>query len=103
MPEEKLYVINLSRLYWTGRAGRAARAMRAIRRFLERHTKAARIILDESINEYVFSRAYDRPPRRVVVRVIPVDKEGRVLKAVLAIPLAPAAAGEGKTEGAEKG
>ncbi len=103
MPEERLYVINLSRLYWAGRAGRAPRAIRAIRRFLERHTKAARIILDESINEYVFSRAYDRPPRRIVVRVLPVDKEGKVLKAVLAIPLAPATMSEGEAEGGEKG
>ncbi len=91
MPEERLYVINLSRLYWTGRRRRAPRAIKRIREFLLRHTKAERVIIDESINEFIFSRAYDKPPRRIVVRVLPVDKEGKVLKAVLAIPLESAA------------
>ena len=36
---------------------------------------------------YIFSYAYDKPPRRVAVRVIPVDPEGKVVKAVLAIPI----------------
>jgi len=87
MPDERIYVINLSRLYWIGRSRRAPKALRKIKEFLKRHTKAEKIIIDESINEYVFSRAYDKPPRKVAVRVIPVDKEGKILKAVLAIPV----------------
>ncbi len=98
MPDERIYVINLSRLYWTGRARRAPRALKRIREFLKRHTKAEKIIIDESINEYIFSRAYDKPPRRVAVRVLPVDKEGKILKAVLAIPVT---AGEVRASEAE--
>jgi len=98
MPDERIYVINLSRLYWTGRARRAPRALKRIREFLERHTKAEKIIIDSSINEYIFSRAYDRPPRRIAVRVIPVDKEGKVLKAVLAIPVTPSNVGLSEAE-----
>ena len=84
---EKIYIINLSRLYWTGRRRRAPRAIKRIREFVTRHTKAEKVIIDESINMYIFNYAYDKPPRRVAVRVIPIDPEGKVVKAVLAIPM----------------
>lgn len=80
---EAIYVINLSKVYWTRRYRRAARAIKAIREFIMRHTRAKDVIIDSSVSEYVFSRAYDRPPRKVTVRVIKVD-EG-VFKASLAI------------------
>ena len=87
MPEEKIYVIGLRRLYWTGRSRRAPRAIKKIKEYLYRHTKAERIVIDESINEYVFSKAYDRPPKKVAVRIIQLDDEGKVLKATLAVPV----------------
>jgi len=84
---ERIYIINLSRIYWSGRRRRGPRAIKRIREFIKRHTKADHVIIDESINMYIFSYAYDKPPRRVAVRVIPVDPEGKVVKAVLAIPI----------------
>ena len=86
---EKIYVISLSRLYWSGRRRRAPRALKTIREFIRRHVKAEQIVIDESVNEYIFSRAYDKPPRRVAVRVIQLDNEGKVVKVALAIPFAP--------------
>jgi len=85
---ERIYIINLSRVYWSGRRRRGPRAIKRIREFIKRHTKADHVIIDESINTYIFSYAYDKPPRRVAVRVVPVDPEGKVVKAVLAIPIA---------------
>ncbi len=82
---EGIYVINLSRIYWSGRRRRAARAIKRIREFLKRHTKAERVIIDNSVNEYIFSRAYDKPPRRVAVRILRLDSEGKVIKATLAL------------------
>lgn len=84
---ERIYVINLSRLYWTGRRRRAPRAIKTIREYIKRHVKAEHVIIDESINEYIFSRAYDRPPRRIAIRIIQVDNEGKVVKAALALPM----------------
>ena len=86
---ESIYIINLSRLYWTRRYRRASRAVNYIRSFVKRHTKAEVVVLDSSINEYVFSRRYDKPPRRVAVAVMKIDPEGRVVKASLAIPIKP--------------
>ncbi len=84
---ERIYIINLSRIYWSGRRRRGPRAIKRIREFVKRHTKAEHVIIDESISMYIFSYAYDKPPRRIAVRVIPVDPEGKVVKAVLAIPI----------------
>lgn len=83
MVSEAVYVINLNRVYWTGRYRRLAKAVKAVREFIKRHTKAKSVILDSSINEYIYSRAYDRPPRRVAVKVLKID-EG-VYKATLAL------------------
>lgn len=80
---EGIYIINLGRLYWTGRYRRLARAVKAVKEFIRRHTKASEVIIDRSINEYIFSRAYDRPPRRIAVKVVKID-EG-VVKASLAL------------------
>jgi len=84
---EEIYVINLSRIYWSGRRRRAPRAIKVIKEFVKRHTKADRIVIDESINTYIFMRAYDKPPRRVAVRVSPIDSEGKVIKVSIAIPI----------------
>jgi len=93
---ERIYVINLSRIYWSGRRRRAPRAIKRIREFIKRHTKAEVVIIDESINTYIFSYAYDKPPRRVAVRVLPLDSEGKVVKAVLAVPIASSLPSEEK-------
>lgn len=80
---EGIYVINLSRLYWTGRCRRAARAIKRVREFIKKHTKAENVIIDSSINEYIFSRAYDKPPRKVVVKLTRINE--RTVKASLAL------------------
>lgn len=92
---EVVYVINLSRLYWTGRRRRAPRAIKYIREFIRRHTKAERVVLDSSINKYIFGRRYDKPPRRVAVAVMKLDQEGKVVKASLAIRVPPLPQPEG--------
>jgi large subunit ribosomal protein L31e len=86
---ELIYIINLSRIYWTRRYRRACRAISYIRNLVRRHTKAEVVILDNSINEYVFSRRYDKPPRRVAIAVMKLDPEGKVIKASLAVPIKP--------------
>ncbi|MEM0453419.1 MAG: 50S ribosomal protein L31e [Sulfolobales archaeon] len=85
---EGIYVINLGKLYRTGRYRRLARAIKAIKEFIRRHTKANEVIIDRSINEYIFSRAYDKPPSKIAVKITKVD-EG-VVKASLALEVSGA-------------
>lgn len=95
---EAIYIIRLSKIYWTRRYRRSARALKYIRNFIKRHTKAEWVVMDESINKYVFSKRYDKPPRKVAVAVMKLDQEGKVVKATLAVPIKLPASTEGSTQ-----
>ncbi len=71
MPSEGtwVYVVNLGRVYWGRRSNRADRAVRLIRRFVARHTKADIVKIMNDVNEYVWSRSREKPPRRVKIIV----------------------------------
>lgn len=88
MPEagSHVYVIPLDRVYWGRRSNRADRALRLIKRFVLRHTKADRVSIMNDVNNYVWSRGREKPPRRVKVIVSIVEEEeegGKVRKAVV--------------------
>ncbi len=84
--DEALYVIPLQRVYWGGsRRTRGKRAIRLIKEFVERHFKAKRVIIDNMVNEYIFSYKIEKPPRRIAVKVIKID-EG-IYKVLLAVPI----------------
>ena len=70
-----VYVINLSRVYWGRRTNRADRAVRLIRRFVERHTKADRVVIDNEVNMEVWRRSREKPPRRIKVLVTIREEE----------------------------
>ncbi|MEM1623348.1 MAG: 50S ribosomal protein L31e [Sulfolobales archaeon] len=84
---EAILIVSLSKLYRTRRYRRAARAIKYIKDLVRRHTKADRVLLDESVNRYIFSRRYDKPPRRVAIAIMKIDQEGKVVKASLALHL----------------
>ncbi len=74
MPKEKdgvLYTINLRRLYWGRRSNRAKRAIRFIREFVARHfgVEPEDVKIDNSVNNYIWSRSIHRPPHKVHVYV----------------------------------
>ncbi len=83
--EGSIYVVNLNRLKWTGLTRRNFRALRYIREFVKKHSKAEKVVLDASINEYILSRSSDNLPARIAVCVTKLDDEGRVVKASLAV------------------
>ncbi|MEM1611239.1 MAG: 50S ribosomal protein L31e [Sulfolobales archaeon] len=84
--DEALYVIPLQRVYWGGsRRTRGKRAIRLIKEFVKRHFKAERVIIDNMVNEYIFSYKIEKPPRRIAVKVIKID-EG-IYKVLLAVPV----------------
>ncbi|ABN70184.1 LSU ribosomal protein L31E [Staphylothermus marinus F1] len=78
-----IHVIPLKRVYWGRRTNRADRAVRLIRKYVRRHFKEAeKIIIDPAVNEYVWSRSREKPPRRVIVE-IRFDKEEKTAKVLL--------------------
>lgn len=64
MPEEKIFTIPLRKAFRTARTRRAKKAISVIREFLERHMKGE-VKIGKSINESVWARGIQKPPRRV--------------------------------------
>ncbi|MFP3312273.1 MAG: 50S ribosomal protein L31e [Acidilobus sp.] len=84
--EAFVYTFNLKSVYFGRRTNRAKRAVDLLRSLVSRHTKVspeAIKIMDE-VNNYIWSRGIQRPPRRVkvLVRVVK-DEEGNVKAVVM--------------------
>ncbi|MEM4481311.1 MAG: 50S ribosomal protein L31e [Desulfurococcaceae archaeon] len=82
--ESVLAVIPLKRVYFGRRANRADRAVRLVRKYVHRHYKEAeRVVVDPSLNKYIWSRGRIKPPRRVLVKIL-LDRESKVARVLLA-------------------
>ncbi|BEP18070.1 50S ribosomal protein L31e [Pyrofollis japonicus] len=83
MPKEKkeaIYTIPVYRVYWGRRTNRAARAIRFIRKFIARHfgVDEKDVVIHNNVNEYIWSRSIERPPRRVTVKAVKDPESGKV-------------------------
>ncbi len=76
--KQMVYVFNLSRVYWGRRTNRADRAVRRLRKLVARHTKAERVWISNEVNNYIWARSREKPPRRikVLVKIYEVKVEG---------------------------
>jgi len=76
--EERIYTIPFyPKLKLSTRQKRAPRAIRLMKKFIYRHMKAEDIIIDNELNEFIWARGIQKPPRKVRVRAIK-DDEGIV-------------------------
>jgi large subunit ribosomal protein L31e len=67
--DERIYTVPLRKAYWTGsRLRRANRAVRIVRQFVERHMKPEEIVIHSEVNERIWSRSIQKPPRRIRIR-----------------------------------
>ena len=83
--EERFYTIPLRKAWISQRKKRAPRAMRIIKSFVERHMKirtevegeeeAEVLVISNEVNEKIWSRGIEKPPRKIRVRAVK-DKEG---------------------------
>ncbi len=77
--EEKIYTIPLRHVWVvTPRGKRAPRAVRDVRDFVARHMKADEVAMSNEVNNAIWSRSINKPPRKVTVRAVK-DKEGKVI------------------------
>jgi large subunit ribosomal protein L31e len=77
--EEKIYTIPLRHVWVvTPRGKRAPRAVRDVRAFVSRHMKAEEVSISNEINEAIWARSINKPPRKIAVRAVK-DKEGKVV------------------------
>ncbi|MDH5532179.1 MAG: 60S ribosomal protein L31 [Candidatus Bathyarchaeota archaeon] len=83
--EEKIYTIPLGRAWISPRKKRAPRATRILKNFLHRYMKikteaeegeeTERLVVSNEVNEKIWSRGIEKPPRKIRVRAVK-DKEG---------------------------
>ena len=85
--EERFYTIPLRKVWISPRKKRAPKAGRIVKSFVIKHMKvrteaneeeeAERLVIDNEVNEKLWSRGIEKPPRKIRVRVVK-DKEGVV-------------------------
>jgi large subunit ribosomal protein L31e len=85
--EERFYTIPLGKAWISTRKKRAPRAGRIVKSFVLKHMKVRteaeeeedqeRLVIDNEVNEKLWSRGIEKPPRKIRVRVVK-DKEGVV-------------------------
>jgi large subunit ribosomal protein L31e len=85
--EERFYTIPLRKVWISPRKKRAPKAARIVKNFVIKHMKvrteaegeeeAEKLVIDNEVNEKLWSRGIEKPPRKIRVRVVK-DKEGIV-------------------------
>jgi len=83
--EENFYTIPLRKAWISQRKKRAPKAMRIIKSFVRKHMKlrteiegeeeAEILVISNGVNEKIWSRGIEKPPRKIRVRAVK-DKEG---------------------------
>ncbi len=76
--EERIYTVPFRKVWITARDRRAAKATRVLRQFVMRHMKTDDVKISNEINEELWARGIQKPPRKVRIRAVK-DKEGTVI------------------------
>ncbi len=67
--DERIYTVPLRKAYWTGsRLRRSNKAVRMLREFVERHMKPEELLIQPEVNERIWARGIQKPPRRLRIR-----------------------------------
>ncbi len=72
---ERLYIIPLRDAYETSRTRRTKKAISLIRKFAQRHMKGEEVRISNGVNELVWSRGAEKPPKKITV-LIRKDPDG---------------------------
>ncbi|MFQ6074331.1 MAG: 50S ribosomal protein L31e [Candidatus Bathyarchaeia archaeon] len=75
--EERIYTIPLRRAWISPRKKRTPRAVRLVKAFIQRHMKPETLVMSNKVNERLWSRSIQKPPRKIRVRAVR-DTEGKV-------------------------
>lgn len=75
--EERIYTIPLRRAWIAPVKKRSPRAVKLIKAFINKHMKPEVLAIDSTVNEEVWRRGIENPPRKIKVRAAK-DKDGVV-------------------------
>ena len=66
--DERIYIIPLAKARRGPRNKRAKKAIRYLREYMFRHFKPESLIISQEVNEFVWKRGIQHPPRKLKVR-----------------------------------
>lgn len=67
--DERIYTVPFRRVYWArSRHNRAKREVRVLREFVRRHMKPEGLLIQPEVNERIWARGIQRPPRKLRIR-----------------------------------
>lgn len=66
--DERVYTIPLAKARHGPRNKRAKKAIRYLREFIVRHFKPESLVISQEVNEKIWSRGIQKPPRKLKVR-----------------------------------
>lgn len=77
---ERIYTIPLRDVYDLPRTKRAPRSIAVIKKFIARHMKAEPedVWIDTAVNEMVWSRGMEKPPRKIRVKAVKFEDQSIV-------------------------
>src|SRR5207237_1277050 len=74
--EERIMIVPLRAAWAASRTDRTPRAIKAIREHVKQHLKPDRIFIDDVLNEYLWKRGREHPPRRIRIKAIKIEAIG---------------------------
>ena len=74
---ERIYTIPLVKAWASPRHRRTVRAINLIKEFASRHMKSSEIRIAPELNQMIWERGIEKPPRRIRVKMVK-DKDGVV-------------------------
>jgi len=83
---ERIYTVPLGRAWVAPKYRRAEKAVNVLRNFVERHMKPSSVVIDTKVNEAIWSRGIEKPPRKIRVRMAK-DDDGVVTVTLAEEPL----------------
>ena len=66
--DERIYVVPLAKARRGPRNKRAKKSIRYLREYMKRHFKPESLIISQEVNERIWSRGIQKPPRKLKVR-----------------------------------
>jgi large subunit ribosomal protein L31e len=75
--EERIYTVPLKTARYVPPNRRATKAVRILRRFIVRHLKSDNVVILPEVNEKIWERGIEKPPRKIRVKASK-DSEGIV-------------------------
>ena len=76
--EEKFFTVNLRDAWATPRKKRAKKTVKILKDFVKRNMKVEDFKISGGINEAIWKRSLQKPPRKLKIRAVK-DKEGNVI------------------------